>query len=208
MGAISVGGIYTGYIKGDKGDQGLIGQVGPMGMDGPAGEVGDIPTHEWNGTSIRFELPDGNWSDWIDLKGEKGDKGNTGATGAAGEDGADGIDLEPNCAPTIIYNTSDSHTEGNGTYNDYWYIINFSIYDVEEDNMEVKLWYRVYPSTDWKVAKIWPYQHNGSSFIYEKEIDGNFYWGDKTLEWLIQIQDGENLVYQPVSVTLTKYVEI
>lgn len=51
--------------KGDKGDF-VIGKIGPRGPQGLP------PKHEWMGTSLRFENPDGTWSKWIDLKGSTG----------------------------------------------------------------------------------------------------------------------------------------
>jgi len=66
-----------------------VGRVqGPEGPQGPRGFTGDTgprPDHEWNGTSVRFQLPDGNWGPFIDLLGPKGDKGDVGETGPAPE---------------------------------------------------------------------------------------------------------------------------
>lgn len=39
------------------------------------GPKGDAPAHEWNGTRIRFENPDGSWGPWIDLQGLQGNDG-------------------------------------------------------------------------------------------------------------------------------------
>src|SRR5690606_30726335 len=70
--------------KGDKGDQGEKGEKGDKGDQGEKGEKGDKggkgdpPRHEWQGTALRFELPDGSWGPLVDLRGEKGDKGDTG----------------------------------------------------------------------------------------------------------------------------------
>ena len=36
------------------------------------GDKGDIPKHEWKGTKLRFESPDGKWGKLIDLKGKDG----------------------------------------------------------------------------------------------------------------------------------------
>lgn len=52
--------------KGDKGDK---------GDDGLDGEKGDIPDHQWRGTSVRFEKPDGTWGQWVDLRGNRGANG-------------------------------------------------------------------------------------------------------------------------------------
>lgn len=54
------------------GPQGPQGEQGPPGPQGPQG---DPPAHQWDGTSVRFQLPDGSWGDYIDLRGEQGLKG-------------------------------------------------------------------------------------------------------------------------------------
>jgi len=60
--------------KGEKGDQGEKGEKGDKGDQGPKGDKGDtgpMPGHEWQGTAIRFQKPDGTWpSTWVDLKGD------------------------------------------------------------------------------------------------------------------------------------------
>lgn len=37
---------------------------------GEDGDMGPMPDHEWDGTKLRFERPDGTWGEWVDLKGE------------------------------------------------------------------------------------------------------------------------------------------
>lgn len=39
------------------------------------GPTGPAPQHEWAGTSLRFQNPDGSWADAVNLKGGKGDDG-------------------------------------------------------------------------------------------------------------------------------------
>ena len=43
-------------------------------MKGPRGAsvVGDSPSHQWSGTSIRFQNPDGSMGSYTDLKGSRG----------------------------------------------------------------------------------------------------------------------------------------
>lgn len=36
------------------------------------GKPGKMPDHEWDGTKIRFENPDGTWGEWVDVKGNPG----------------------------------------------------------------------------------------------------------------------------------------
>jgi len=76
-------------LKGDNGDKGDAGKDGKDGKDGRdgingkdgrngadgltiKGDKGDKPNHEWKGTSIRFELPDGKWGKFVDLQGRDG----------------------------------------------------------------------------------------------------------------------------------------
>jgi hypothetical protein len=59
-------------LKGPKGDQGPQGEQGPKGEQGPQGPKGDKPAHEWQGTSLRFENPDGSWGQFVNLKGQDG----------------------------------------------------------------------------------------------------------------------------------------
>lgn len=58
---------------------GPAGPQGPAGPAGPQGMAGSSPSHEWDGTSLRFENPDGSFGSYVDLQGPAG------ATGAAGQ---------------------------------------------------------------------------------------------------------------------------
>ena len=71
--------------KGEKGDPGkaIEGPRGPQGPKGDPGPVGPMPEHEWQGTALRFEKPDGSWGEAIDLKGEPGKDGQGGGGGGA-----------------------------------------------------------------------------------------------------------------------------
>ena len=40
-----------------------------QGQDGEDGAVGPMPRHEWSGTRLRFEKPDGTWGEWVELRG-------------------------------------------------------------------------------------------------------------------------------------------
>lgn len=48
---------------GDDGEDGGKGDTGPMGP---------MPDHQWDGTRLRFEEPDGTWGKYVDLKGAPG----------------------------------------------------------------------------------------------------------------------------------------
>ena len=53
--------------KGEDYFDGLIGPRGPQGEKGEKGDKGDKPKHEWEGTKLRFENPDGTWGRFVDL---------------------------------------------------------------------------------------------------------------------------------------------
>jgi len=66
---------YTGP-QGERGEKGLVGATGAQGEKGDKGdkgETGEEPAHEWLGTRLRFQNPDGTWGEWVELKGEQGD---------------------------------------------------------------------------------------------------------------------------------------
>lgn len=74
---------------GRDGKPGEPGPVGPPGKDGergtrgPRGPKGDTPNHQWRGSFLRFEKPDGDWGAWVDLKGESGQHGRGGGLSEA-----------------------------------------------------------------------------------------------------------------------------
>lgn len=51
----------------------------PVAEKGPKG---DKPAHEWVGTGLRFEKPDGEWGELVDLRGPRGARSSAG--GGAG----------------------------------------------------------------------------------------------------------------------------
>src|SRR6266498_1541868 len=51
--------------------------------DQPAGQVGPMPRHQWRGTELRFELPDG-WGPFVELQGADGKPGIQGPRGRSG----------------------------------------------------------------------------------------------------------------------------
>ncbi len=66
----------------------LLKARGEQGQRGPRGPKGDKPDHEWVGTALRFEKPDGEWGDLVDLRGPKGARGDRGAGGGGSGIGA------------------------------------------------------------------------------------------------------------------------
>jgi len=166
---------------GPKGDIGLTGEVGPQGEQGPQGEPG----------------PQGE-------NGSQGPKGDTGCTGPKGNPGEDGIDLEPNEAPIITVNDSNSYTEGCGIWDDYHFCINITTNDTENDNRKITLYYRHNNTSLWEYLDVWPMKFNSDYVTYDKEVDGNYHCGYKTIYWLVEVMDGENLVYLQHNTTLFK----
>lgn len=72
----------TGF-QGEPGADGAQGPQGEAGPAGPQGPKGDKPDHQWSGTALQFEKPDGTWGDLIDLKGAPGKRGGGGGGSAA-----------------------------------------------------------------------------------------------------------------------------
>jgi len=71
-------------VQGAKGDQGVQGPKGNTGASGPAA------AHQWSGTSLRVQNPDGTWGTYKNLKGTTGDTGKQGNQGPQGPQGAQG----------------------------------------------------------------------------------------------------------------------
>ena len=46
------------------------------GEKGDKGDTGPMPKHDWSGTALRFQNPDGTWGNRVDLKGEPGNRAN------------------------------------------------------------------------------------------------------------------------------------
>ncbi len=86
---------------GPQGDTGERGEQGPQGVPGAAGLDGKTPDHEWVGTALRFEKPDGTWGELVNLKGKDGAQGPQGSRGPTGGSGSLGdIDTPPAPAPS------------------------------------------------------------------------------------------------------------
>jgi hypothetical protein len=79
-------------LPGEKGDPGKTPVKGVDYDDGEDGMPGQPPKHQWDGTKIRFEKPDGKWGVWVDLKGKEGDPGKTPEKDIDYRDGIDGDD--------------------------------------------------------------------------------------------------------------------
>lgn len=77
--------------------------VEEIGIPGEKGDKGDPPSHQWSGTQLRFENPDGSWGTYTDLKGQDGTNGLPGAPGLPGEQGVSGEDGKDGSLPEYRY---------------------------------------------------------------------------------------------------------
>lgn len=67
--------------------------------EGKRGPPGPKPKHEWDGTRLRFERPDGKWGEWVDLQGEDGV---TRIVGGGGGFNPDALPLASNTTPDLF----------------------------------------------------------------------------------------------------------
>ena len=162
--------------QGEVGERGEIGPIGPQGEQGPQGEPGE--------------------------QGIQGETGSRGPRGYAGLDGKDGKDLEPNDAPTIVMNDSESYVEGTNWHDDYQYVLNISTFDTENDYRHINVYYK--DCGGWKIIDSIPYVDDDDYVVVSKELSGNGWCGNRTLDWLVECYDGENLVYLEGNTTLYK----
>lgn len=89
--------------------------AGPRKKLGPQGPKGDKPAHEWVGSRIRFENPDGSWGDFENLKGPKGNDGKPGKDGIHGARGIPGVGVPNGGAEGQVLTKFSG-----GDYDTYW----------------------------------------------------------------------------------------
>lgn len=70
------------------------------------GDIGPAPEHEWDGTRLRFQNPDGSWGEWVDLRGKPGKPGKPGKDGISVVGGgsgysAGGASFSPSALPPL-----------------------------------------------------------------------------------------------------------
>ena len=223
LGSIGTAGVLLKYSAED-GEQGPKGDIGLQGEQGEKGVDGESALDLWQEWMLEEDqnltLENLTFEHFLDsLRGEQGPRGAKGSTGATGSrgpqgpqgeqgipgiNGTDGKDLEPNEAPRIALWTADSYVEGCEWHDDFRFTVNLTVKDLENDTMKVTLYYRWYNTSDWEVAKVWPMIANNTTLTFMKEKSGNGYWGNKTVYWLGEVMDGENLVYRTGECTLTK----
>ena len=77
-------------LKGDTGPQGPTGLQGPIGPKGDQGNTGATgatgatgprPSHQWSGSSLRFQNSNGSWGSYVNLQGAQGPQGPQGLPG-------------------------------------------------------------------------------------------------------------------------------
>lgn len=66
----------------------IPGPPGKPGKPGKDGKRGKTPNHEWNGTLIRFQKPDGTWGEFVNLQGPPGQNAAGAGFGGSGKTGA------------------------------------------------------------------------------------------------------------------------
>lgn len=99
--------------QGDRGDRGDRGPAGRDGADGADGERGPAPRHEWDGTRLRFQRPDGSWGQWVDLRGVPGYSGGGGGDGIAEIIAGDNVTVDNTDPYRPIVSASGGGGDGN-----------------------------------------------------------------------------------------------
>lgn len=73
---------------GIPGAPGKAGERGSAGQAGSVGPCGPMPDHQWQGTKLRFQKPDGKWGKSVGLKGDDGKEGQPGVVVVASRGGS------------------------------------------------------------------------------------------------------------------------
>lgn len=188
--ALILGGIGTGgYLTYEKAEQGPEGPIGPQGEQGIQGEQGP--------------------------QGEKGDKGDTGDTGPRGPSGPkgsrgprgypgeDGEDCEYNEPPIVTLDDTDSYVMGGYICHKYYFILDVSVEDEDDDLTIIDIYYRYSDSTRWEHAL---HSVGGDvTHTYTKYRCGE---GTKIVYWLVEVMDSNNLVIKLDSTTLLEPITL
>ena len=81
--------------RGRVGKRGAVGPKGPEGPPGPQGPIGLPPRHQWQGSKLRFENPDGSYGRFVDLRGPQGRPGANGGIISGGSSNGQGFPEAP-----------------------------------------------------------------------------------------------------------------
>jgi hypothetical protein len=79
--------------------------VGLSKEKGPKGDTGPAPEHQWRGTKLQFQNPDGTWGDLVDLKGKDG-KSSTSFVGVSSQTIPTAPAGGPLVGPALTYNVA------------------------------------------------------------------------------------------------------
>lgn len=158
-------------IQGEPGEQGLQGEIGPEGSEGETGE-----------------------------QGPPGCAGPPGSQGSQGPQGPPGEDCECNEVPTLVLDTSDSWAEPGGPPHNYYYFINATTTDAEDDLRTVDIYYRWNPEQNWQLdPEAQLIGHDGS---YRYFVGLHESGGCHTIYWLVRVDDGFGSVWEYTETTL------
>jgi len=103
-------------------------------LNGTNGANGNPPAHEWSGTSLRFQNPDGTWGDWVNLGG-----GGSATSNMAQYTHSTGSQSINNSTPIAIYWNTEIREDSAFTHDHYsqssqiylneigWYKIDYSV---------------------------------------------------------------------------------
>ena len=95
-------------VLGPRNRVGPQGEIGPRGLQGKQGEKGDSPQHEWLGTRLRFQNPDGTWGKSVELKGPEGKKGDRGFNGGTFVSESQGTSLDFLSKKSLTINANET----------------------------------------------------------------------------------------------------
>jgi len=163
---------------GDTGPQGPTGSKGATGATGPqgaTGATGPSPEVEWDGTMIRFQLPDGNWTDWIDIQGEQGEPGE---------------DCPANVVATVT-EVSNASTYWYGLFKwHFQFDLTVDVDDPEDDSMHITFYYRTDEIDPWTQVTEYidgddEYSATATWYIYPL--------AEQTCYWLVETWDGSDI---------------
>lgn len=199
----AIGGAVVALVLGDP--DWTIGPIGPAGQDGIDGVDGLDGLDGINGT----QGPEGDRGPQ-GPQGGSGPAGPKGDPGPQGEQGPPGEDCQCNEAPVVTVNTSSSYCEPNTESNKFVFRINITVDDLENDVRIIDLYHKHHENEPWiRTPEHGWFQHwwsdNNSDFFTAQHI----VWRNtdcREIWWLVEVDDGLNLVVHEEHVELCKPV--